>query len=293
MMQTTGFAFTTPLYLIIHLLTSPTAKPFQSKHSSSTIQMSTSDLAVLPLSITLGYIFPSILMMLPSPSMITPEMGQNLIAIWQFFPIYTVITQYVLSRAHSMLFSYSRTATTNTPYATTSLSTSYLISAGRVYTFLMTFGVLTHLPPLLMTLCPTEFVYSVSPRLASYIASSDTRFSSVYVPHAPLPSWRSSSLADAIHTFLWWDTYVSGFATVTWAIVLVLSASFEQGRNSPETWRSLHGHSTRSRGAIGKVWFGFLVKIVGWTVIAGPFGAVTMLLWERDATAGVKEKVRQ
>jgi hypothetical protein len=255
--------------------------------------MSTSNLAVLPLSITLGYIFPSFLMMLPSPSMITPEMRQNFIAMWQFFPIYTVIAQDVLSRAYSMLFSSSRTATINTPYATTSLSTSYLMSAGRVYTFLMTFGVLTHLPPLLITLCTTEFVYSVSPRLASYIGSSDTRFSSVYVPHAPLPSWRSSSLADAIHTFLWWDTYVSGFVTVTWAMVLVLNASFEQGMNSPETWPSLHGHSTRSRGAIGKVRFGFLVKIIGWTVIAGPFGAVTMLLWERDVTACVKEKVKQ
>jgi hypothetical protein len=292
-MQTAGFGIITPIYLIIHLLTSPTAMPSKSKRSTSPLQISTSNLAVLPLSISLGYIFPSILIMLPSPSLITPEMRQVFLAVWQPFPIYTVICQRVLCRAHVVLSSYSKTSATKALYHSTSLSTRYLISTSRVYTFLITFCVLTHLPPLLITLCPSDFIYHISPRLESYITSSNSRFSSVYIPHAPLPSWRSSSLADAIHTFLLWDTYISGFATIIWAIILSFNTSFEQGRQWPIIWPSLPSHPSGSGGDIGKVWLGFLLRTLAWIVVAGPFGAVTILLWERDTIICIKEKVKQ
>lgn len=88
------------------------------------------------------------------------------------------------------------------------------------------------------------------------LLSAKATLSSVYVPHAPLLSFRAKDLADGVHVFLWWDVYVSSVAGFIWAGTL------------------LRGQG----GRVGDV----LPKVLLWTLIAGPWGGVANLIWERD-----------
>jgi hypothetical protein len=281
-MQTIGFAIIFPTYLLFHLLKSPVAKLNPAKHSGSILYIPPASLAVIPLSITIGYIIPSILMALPSPSVVTIETRQNFIAAWQVFPLHTVLAQWILSTIYPLLFPSTQVNTTSSK--TSSRSVNYLTAASRVYAFLLGFAILTHITALLITICPTPLLSNLLPSVATGITSSGVTFSSVYIPHAPAISWRAINLAEGVHTFLWWDTYVSGLAAIVWAIALVSAVVNEQRQATSTISKSSNlSRHPGSEGAGRRSYTGLLAKIAFWALVAGPLGAVIMLLWDRDA----------
>lgn len=148
--QNISFTVTTPLWLMLHLLTSPVAKPFPGTNTNGVSLIHTWDLRVLPFSITISYILPSLLMGFP----LRPSTHQAWIAIWQAFPLWTVITHYVLrtaaERISEKVWKIDPKTRTTIPQAA-----SYLNNAKYVYQFIIGLCMATHIPILLIAILPS------------------------------------------------------------------------------------------------------------------------------------------
>jgi len=96
-MQTLSFGLTMPTYCIISLLTGP--RLFNSLSPQSQIKSSSiRALRVLPWSMTLGYIIPTILM---SSRSFSSTVHQYLLAFWQPFPLWVALFQIIFSMGTS------------------------------------------------------------------------------------------------------------------------------------------------------------------------------------------------
>jgi hypothetical protein len=254
------------LYLFIHLLTSPISKPFTSAYASSALFVSTYDLAIVPISVTLGYIIPSLLIIFPAYLPIASPTHQYLIAFWQAFPLWTMLAQWTLKLACTLILGKDTAAKTEkSPH--TAASMTYLIYAGRVYTFVLVFCMATHLPAVVLSLLPADIIPKSIPALA-YLAR--TSFSSAFIP--PLPLGKPiKDLADGAHVFLLWDMYIGSVAGILWAMVLYQNVSM--GKQNMASNMSL------------------VVKTIAWTALGGPVAAWAILMWERDEVVKQKLKV--
>ncbi|ESZ93717.1 hypothetical protein SBOR_5902 [Sclerotinia borealis F-4128] len=288
--QNISYAITVPLYLFIHLLTSPVAKLFPGTYANSVLLISSLDLKILPLSITLAYIVPSILMGLDAPSIVSGPTHQKLIALWQPFPVWTILIQWTLRSFFQ--FVGAKLTSKDSKQAPAPLGASYLSNAKHVYRFLLALCVLTHLPILLIALIPASAISDILPKLAPY---ANLNFFDIYVPYFPFPlTQRVSDLASGSHTFLQWDLATGSTALLLWAILLYRNATTERAIVDPNT--SLPSYQIREmlageRSKAGALRRKLLVKISVWTVLSGPIGAATALLWERDEI--VRQKIKQ
>jgi len=291
-MQNISYTITTPLWLFIHLITSPVSKPFPGTRANSVLLISPLDLRILPLSITLSYLLPSILMALPSPYYTSPETHQRLLALWQAFPLLTILIHRILRSTTSRLTTYffPRDQNTRPP---TPQGASYLANAKHVYRFVLTLCITTHIPIILLTFLPTSlFPTSLSAPSALVTLASQSP-SSVFAPYFPLLSTRVPDLAKGVQTFLQWDIYIGSTAFVLWATFLYRNATTEKAIVDPNTSLPIYrellvGERRRDDGI---KWKGLVWKVFGWGVLGGPIGATAVLLWERDEI--VRQKIKQ
>ena len=156
--QNISFAVTTPVYLFLHLLTSPTARPYPGPSANRMLLISFWDLTILPLSVTVGYIIPSFLMVLWSPEIVSPGTHQNYIAFWQGFPLWSVATHWLLRSVCQCIGGKASTHSSN-KHPPTPLSESYLNTAKHIYRFSLTLCIITHIPVLLIALLPLPAAY--------------------------------------------------------------------------------------------------------------------------------------
>lgn len=262
-LQNITFAVTIPVYLFIHLLTSPAASSFPGKHASSVLLVSPADLEILPFSIILGYIVPSVLMALPS-SLVSPTLHQQFIALWQPFPLWTALIQWTGKFVYSLLA--GGASKSNTSQAA-SLGASYLSAAKYAYGFVLVFCIITHLPVLaIAVLPPSTFENSA----AELIRLSQSDVFGVYVPRSPVLGLKLPSLAEGVQNFLVWDLYIGASSILLWATLLYRNATAANAN-----WLS---------------WPKLVIKTLIWTLISGPVGAAAILLWERDTIVGQKVK---
>lgn len=263
--QNLSFAISTPLYLFIHLLTSPIAKPYTSTHANSDLFVSSYDLVTLPISVTLGYIIPSLLMIFPANAPVASPVHQYLVAFWQAFPLWTVLVQWTLKPLWTLIFGKDMTAKSEKSVQTAA-SRIYLRNAGRVYTFALALCMVTHLPAVILSLLPPGKVPESMPALA-YLARPS--FASTFIPPLPLGQ-PIRNMAEGVHIFLLWDMYIGSGSGILWAAVLYQSASV--------------GKQTISSN------LSMIAKSIIWTVLGGPVAAWTILMWERDEV--VKQKIK-
>jgi hypothetical protein len=196
-LQNITYTITVPLWLMLHLLTSPVSSPFTGTHSNSAILVSSLDLKILPISVALGYIIPSILMALPSPDSVSPSMHQKYMALWQAFPIWTVVIHQSLKKVCQMIAINSATEESDKPPL--SLGTAYLSNVKYVYRLVIGWCIVTHLPVALVTLLPSSAFQDSVPTLARLAKNT---FADVFVPYTPFLSYQVSSLAEGVITFL-------------------------------------------------------------------------------------------
>jgi len=263
--QNVSFAISTPLYLFIHLLTSPISKPFTFAHASDSLFVSTYDLAIIPISITLGYIIPSLLTIFPAYSPTASPTHQYLVAFWQAFPLWTILVQWTLKLVCTLILGQD-TAAEAEKSPQPAASTTYLYYASKVYTFTLLFCTATHLPAIVLSLLPPHIIPKSMPALA-YLAH--TSFTSAFIPPLPLGQ-PIKDLAEGAHVFLLWDMYIGSAAGLLWAVVLYQNASIGKQSMFPNV--------------------SLIAKTIIWTVLGGPVAAWTILMWERDQV--VKQKIK-
>jgi len=248
-----------PLYFFLHLLTSPTAK--LSKNNTNVLIISGLDLAIIPVSLLLGYILPSILMCLP----VSTTAHQQFIAFWQPFPIWTIMIQ------STIRFFASRLSKRETRTSTKSAEESYLDAAAPRYRLVFGLCMITHIPVIAIALLSPTTLLGYSPTLTRFLQST---FSDIFIPYGLDTNYKVSSLAAGALNFLHWDFYVGGTAFIVWASAL---------------YRDAEKQSTLGTGS-GDAWWKLIWKIIAYTLISGPVGASTVLLWERDAILRQKKE---
>lgn len=276
-----------PLWLFLHILVSPVAKPFPGTHANRVLLVPSWDLRILPFSIVLGYIVPSLLMALPSPKFVDQSLHQVYIAFWHAFPIWTVGIHAITIRASQWIVKKVWDETNRKPPKPQ--GTSYLNNVKHVYRFVLALCIITHIPVVVIALLPPWVIPESTPTLALL---GKNNILDIFVPYFPRPSYRVHFLAEGVHTFLMWDLYVGAAAFLTWAVLLYRNATSEKAIVDPNKSLPIYGELfLGNRPQDAPLWRKLFPKIALWTLVSGPIGALAILLWERDAI--VRQKIKQ
>lgn len=247
--QNISYTITVPIYLMIHLLTSPLAQP--TPGSSHLFTVNDLDLKLLPLCTMAALVIPSIAMALPSPSYVPASTHYTWIAIWQAFPLWQTTLHWTLKRILP------------SPTAPTPRKHHHQNPTAAIYKLILLLSVASQSTLLLIALTPSTAV----PEQWRPVFSAVT-VSSAFVPAPfwtpPTTTVTAAIPADALpplaHFFLQWDVYCGGAAVLLWAVYV-----------------------RRAAGGGGGGGWG---RVLGWGVLGGPVAAAAVLLWERDEVVG-------
>jgi hypothetical protein len=263
--QTLSFTFITPLWLVLHLLTSPIAKLSPSSQvPASSVLVDLWQLAVLPLTVTFTFLTPTLGMILP-PSRTSALWHYGAIVVWQPFPLWHSIFQSIFSFV-ARLADKAPASVDGAGRPTTS-PRAYTEQVKGIYSFITVMAVVVQVSILQLLLAPSSVktaLVEASPGFEPYTRPSVT-LQSVFAPHDPFSpptvdpnSLESGDLAPLAIHFLHYDTYVGGAAMLLWALYLY-------------------------RNAIPKTSTLGLTAKVAWCFLIGGFaGTISTLLSERD-----------
>ncbi|KAI1808766.1 hypothetical protein F4811DRAFT_559144 [Daldinia bambusicola] len=265
--QAISWAFSLPLYFGLHLLTSPISKlsgnggKITGESARKLLFVDLWDLALMPISLTLGTLIPTLFMSLPS---LFSSIGHySWIAFWIPFGPWTVIAMDLFkSVASSSVGALGPTDTNGKP---TTPGKGFYVAVSTVYKFNMAVSVLTHLPFMATSVLPgplrSALIYAF-PSCASFF--SDITFIKTWVPHPFLGQPAIDPVANGpgrfgplVADFYLFDLYLGNGAMLLWALYLYL----KQTGSSPAK---------------------AIQKAVVWSFLGGFVAGAFALLWERD-----------
>ncbi|RJE25388.1 hypothetical protein PHISCL_02279 [Aspergillus sclerotialis] len=256
--QVFTFAFATPLYAGFQLASSITA----SRPNAHNIRVPRAVLKAIPLIFVIGYTVPSMLLIVPAPEMISIDLKQIFIAVWQPWPAYISILTTVV---HILFSSFTKNDTSIEGGRAT------LKSLRRVYAFAFGNAALAHI-----VLHTISIATVAAPMLfqESFIeALHPCKVFATALPWIPL---KVENIADGVHIFLRWDYLIGSTGVLLWAMTLYVNAH---------------------KAILGSMcWCDLLTKVGLLTVVSGPVGVAVELMWERDElviheTGGLKQRV--
>ncbi|KAG8167354.1 hypothetical protein KVR01_003043 [Diaporthe batatas] len=245
LMQNITIAITSPIYFLIHLLTSPTSG---SNPTPEDLAVDPSDSTPLLHNAVLSFIVPAVLMSLPSPSFLPADAHYKCVAMWQVFPITDTVCHYIMK--------------------------SFLPDANERLTAAGARALVTSAYRVILYMCfvPRTIAMAVALTPAALVPEElkaifeQLTLKSLFVPSWP---WDSPMAGDPgspagkpelAKLFLQWDVASAGTAILAWAVFVYLAA--------------LPGKSLLRD---------VVPKVLGYGVVGGPVAAATMLVMERDA----------
>ena len=244
-------AVNAPLYLFVHLSTSPT--------TTSTDPMlffiETIDLASIMISLTLGYILPSTLIALPAPSFLSFNQKQIAMAIWQVFPVWTEL----LYQGTSLLIRniLSKNKASKPVIVTNRRDIPRMGELRSLYVFLILIAGLTHIAT--MTLMATSKWF---PRLFAIGYEGVFNPSKVFWPVTASASVKVSSLVSGTSLLIQYDEIMSSLAIILWAVFLFTKV-MSQKKKFETTYV-------------------FIYDFITLTALLGPLGYAVVCIWARD-----------
>lgn len=245
LMQNITIAITSPIYFLIHLLTSPTSS---SNPTPEELAVDPSDSDPLLHHTVLSFIVPTVLMSLPSPSILPADAHYKCLVLWQVFPITDTIFHYIMK-----LFLSDPTESASGDKARTLVT-----STQRTILYLC---VVPRMIAAAAALTPT----TLAPEALRPIVEQLT-LGAVFVPYWPWDSPMAGDPTSAVgkpelaKLFLQWDVGTAGIAMLVWAVFVYLAA------------------------VPGKRLLRDVVpKVLTYGVVGGPVAAATVLVMERDA----------
>ncbi|KAK5140539.1 hypothetical protein LTR04_002954 [Oleoguttula sp. CCFEE 6159] len=254
--QNIAIGIVLPLYCALHLLTSPTVY-LNPRYSSSLRQTALlvhpTELRILPYSVFIGILTPTLFAALPSPAIVSHTTHQAALVLWQLFPLWAGLSQLLLSMR-------STKDTTMAYQSSTERNGRVLKGLERVYGFAFAIVAVTHIAPLAISLIAAMKPDALPGKYAAYV---DT----LHPANAFLPSrfWGHVKMVDSIGEgsleFLKWDELVSTTSVLVWACAL--------------NWQAAAEHNIQSLAVM-------VAKTLLLLVFAGPVGAAILLVAERD-----------
>ncbi|KAK8114873.1 hypothetical protein PG999_006942 [Apiospora kogelbergensis] len=252
--QTGTWTVFCPLYLALHLLTSPVASlpRGDGPRARRVLFVLLWDMALLP-----AVRPPASLGLATSASA-----HYKAIAFWQFFPLWSVCLMAFLNPLCAFLF--GSLLPVDPAGRPAPLGRGYLTGVSGVYQFALTVCVGAHAPILLASLAPAALRAQLAAQLpAAYARLLETAsFAGVFVPASPLhpPTVAVDGARAAAAHFLRYDMLVGAVPFLLWAAYL---------------------HQTTAKAPLGVLQL--VRKVAFWALVGGAYAPAVALLWERDA----------
>lgn len=232
----------TPLWLAVHLLTSPSA----AKPTAADISIEPIHLLALPASFIVGFVLPLAPVVLPV-SLVSLQVKQTAMGWYQQWPLWIAVPHYMLVALLRLC---------SIPLKLDSPETRLLLYR-NVYIFAFAFAVFTHLP--VMSLSFAAFAW---PSLFNYEYAHLLQPKHLLIPTSPFLDTKARNLAEGMLWLIQWD-YFSGYvAPAVWAIFL--------RRKVKET--------LNKSDSLGYC----LIRALIYLLMAGPIGIAIGMVWERD-----------
>ncbi|OAA55741.1 hypothetical protein ISF_07846 [Cordyceps fumosorosea ARSEF 2679] len=246
--QVLTFAFATPVYGLVHLLTSRTA----SAPSRANMRVPYAVLSAFPLVFLLGNAVPSVAMILPFSASNTVAAKQLFTALWQPWPAYTA---FGLVAAHTLGLCTAGDAPTPAGRKAASGALRFI--------YAMAFGnaAVSHVAAATVTIgtavAPTIF----APHYA--VSLHPSKVLQTVLPWTSNPVAQIATLGDGVNVFLRWDYLLGTTSLLLWAGVL---------------------HARAYKHYEGKCvsLVPFAVKVATLYAVVGPAAAAVELMWERE-----------
>jgi hypothetical protein len=201
---------------------------------------------VLPISLLLGFIIPTVLAGVPPPILTTIPQQQALLIFWQGFPIWIAIWQHILTITSSIV----KTTTDN------ARSTSVMLTRlRRIYSFAISLTSLVHITTILFATAP-----SLRPPFFTSPLSPQVMLKSVFLPISPLSTTKVETLPQGCLILLQYDLFFACGAALLWATVVLY-----RSKHQPMRWEAM-------------------IKALFLSLLFGPGGAALALIWQRDET---------
>ena len=251
-MQMGTIAVFLPLYLVIHLSTSPTVRSSKAKDHIVDIP----NILSIPISLTIGFGLLAILLSLPAPSVLTFDQKQAFIAAWQAFPVWVELLQQSLSWVIAQMPGYMHWMAP-TPSRGTSPRTMGALRL--VYVFVLGVAGVTRITVIMLSLTSKLFPEIFAP---GYRGMFDP--SNVFVPKSFLPSTKMSSIGAGAFQLLQYDEMVGSTALAIWSIALYAN-TYKQTANIDSI-------------VVSKMLLAF---VTSW-VLFGGCGCAVCFAWARD-----------
>lgn len=262
LMQNLAFNVIIPLYLLIHLSTSPTV----SSNDPNDLHIDLPNLSSIPLSLAIGYILPTVLAALPCPSVVSFDHKQTLLAIWQMFPLWVQLLQLTLPYLITVFYPPPLSQKPSAP------KRQSLGALRIVYIFLLAMAASTHIATLTLlftshffpALFATPFIGIFNPK-------------NVFWPVTTSASHHMSSIGSGAMLTIQYDEIIGSAAVVLWALFLFTTASREKkGANA----------------AAAAAW-GLGLGSVALSALVGPLGYAVIAVWGRDELVFARGKDRR
>ncbi|OBT95997.1 hypothetical protein VE01_06776 [Pseudogymnoascus verrucosus] len=239
------FGFVQPIHNLIHVLFSSQGRA-KGEVDANAISANAKRIVLLPVSLTLGYIIPSFVICLPSPEVVSHHDRQGFLIAWQFFAIWTAISQFILTRLVSDNIINRLLGIGESPQRRAATALRY------TYNFVLMVTVLTHSLILDTVLCHA-FIPSYFPATIDQLHPL-----LVFQPISPFSNEKLEAFERGILSLLQYDTYFAGASSLIWALYL---------------YSCVKPNATFA-GLVGKATL--------FTVLFGPCGAALAVMKERD-----------
>ncbi|KAH8815400.1 hypothetical protein F5884DRAFT_772201 [Xylogone sp. PMI_703] len=236
-------ALITPIWLALHLLTSPSAFT----PTADDIWIEPVHLLVLPISVVLGFVIPLAPVMLPF-SVISVEMKQTAMGWYQQWPLWIALPHYAIVALLRPKFSSSRLAD----------KTNVLVLYRYIYAFASAFAILTHIPVMVVSCTASLWSGLFNPEYVKLI-----QMSHLLVPMNPFSEVQAKDLAEGMFWLIQWDYFSGYIAPIFWSLILYRKAQTTVHKNN---------------GSWSYIW----KRVVLYFLISGPIGIAVGLIWERD-----------
>ncbi|KAI0143530.1 hypothetical protein GGR57DRAFT_495209 [Xylariaceae sp. FL1272] len=264
--QNLTWTFTVPLYLSLHLLTSPVAKLKNGDGDDArrALFVYLWDLAMIPMAVTLSFVVPGILMSLPTLLQHSATTHYGWLAFWQPFPLWTILS---LSFLHNFCYyALGSLRPTNEDGEPTTPGHGYMVAVQGVYQFGLALCVSTHIPIMLLTLAQGPGNDMLGHYLPGYFSQlKNVTFSETFIPYpwyAPptvdATNYKSGDLAPLAVHLIHYDFYVGILPLLIWSMYL---------------------HQTTVKNPSLSA---MLKKSALWFATGGPAAAALALNWDRD-----------
>ncbi|OJD27916.1 hypothetical protein ACJ73_00683 [Blastomyces percursus] len=245
LLQLFTFGVILPIYAALHLFTSRTLSARQTIDIPS---RSLTGVNLIPLSVFLGYLLPSLAMVLPEKTTGFLPSTQERIAFWQPWPIWLWLIHSTLTRIAALFSS---------PVPNSQSAKRTLSALRRVYAFAFTITAVPHIAAWSLSLAA-----AILPILFDQDVATALHPTRVFLNAMPWSGVQAKSFGEGALWFLQWDQVVGVVGMLLWAIDLYVAA---------------HRARKVNVGCIG-----LAVKVGLLCAVSGVAGAVVELLWERD-----------